>query len=304
MGRRPGPLCIFQLGLDWIDSGTLARTRHLQPGPIGKNPSMTPQQKPGVTDEVDIPSHINKGLSSPSEKFMISLLGKPREDFSDDCQPVTNKGLASLIMKVDLSLFEAEGLSPALNSLKTILQQIRTFHPSVYSRLGTKGMLCCRKQRRSEKISNHSWGTAIDLTLSGKLDRLGNGKVQYGLALIAPIFNRNGWVWGAAFRREDGMHFEVSKETLLKWKACGVLPATVTAPVSPNKIMRGARGQEVSRVQRLLNQKGANLIVDGDFGALTEVEVRRFQQSHGINPDGGVGPETLTALQQTDGGLK
>ena len=78
--------------------------------------------------------------------------------------------------------------------------------------LGTAGMLCCRLVRGSATaISNHSWGTAIDLTLDGVLDVYGDDKVQYGLTLIAPIFNRHGWYWGAAFRTEDGMHFEGSK---------------------------------------------------------------------------------------------
>jgi len=223
MGRKPGPLCGHDLGQDWIDSGTLAATRHLPPTHLGADGCGPGGKKPQLTDEVEIPLHINRGLSAPSEKFMISLLGMPRQSFGDVCQPVTSKSLASLIEKVDLGKFEVNGLRPALTSLKNILGQIRTLYPMVYSHLGTEGMLCCRRQRRSQKISNHSWGTAIDLTICGKLDRWGNGRVQYGLTLIAPIFNNNLWVWGATYRREDGMHFEVSEQLLLKWKADGVL---------------------------------------------------------------------------------
>jgi D-alanyl-D-alanine dipeptidase len=43
--------------------------------------------------------------------------------------------------------------------------------PAVYAGLGSAGMLCCRLVRGSTTaISNHSWGTAIDLTLNGVLD--------------------------------------------------------------------------------------------------------------------------------------
>ena len=82
--------------------------------------------------------------------------------------------------------------------------------------LGSAGMLCCRFVRGSTtSISNHSWGTAIDLTINGVLDKRGNGQVQYGLALIAPIFNQHGWYWGAGFATEDGMHFEISQDLLM-----------------------------------------------------------------------------------------
>ena len=79
-------------------------------------------------------------------------------------------------------------------------------------------MLCCRLVRGSASaISNHSWGTAIDLTLNGVLDAYGDDKVQHGLTLIAPIFNRHGWYWGAVFRKEDGMHFEASRDLIDRW---------------------------------------------------------------------------------------
>ena len=38
---------------------------------------------------------------------------------------------------------------------------------------------------------------------------------------LADFFNGDGWVWGAAYGREDSMHFEVAKETIEKWIAEG-----------------------------------------------------------------------------------
>ena len=66
------------------------------------------------------------------------------------------------------------------------------------------------------RTSNHSWGTAVDISVGGILDgvqtqsaRL-DGKTLAGLAAMAPFFNQAGWYWGAGFSTfEDGMHFEV-----------------------------------------------------------------------------------------------
>lgn len=38
---------------------------------------------------------------------------------------------------------------------------------------------------------------------------------------MADFFNGEGWVWGAAYGREDSMHFEVARETIEKWIAEG-----------------------------------------------------------------------------------
>lgn len=80
----------------------------------------------------------------------------------------------------------------------------------VYRVLGHRGMLVVRYVRGSTtNVSNHSWGTAIDLTIENILDIRGDNTVQFGLHLISGIFNRNGWYWGAGFRTEDAQHFEV-----------------------------------------------------------------------------------------------
>ncbi|MFC6762357.1 M15 family metallopeptidase [Sulfitobacter porphyrae] len=45
-------------------------------------------------------------------------------------------------------------------------------------------------------VSNHSWGTAIDVKLEGRLDGFGDGGTQFGLILLAELFNEEGWYWG------------------------------------------------------------------------------------------------------------
>ncbi|MFO7698723.1 MAG: peptidoglycan-binding protein [Anaerolineae bacterium] len=59
-------------------------------------------------------------------------------------------------------------------------------------------------------------------------------------------------------------------------------------------LRQGSTGPEVEELQRLLNQAGAEppLEVDGIFGPATHAAVIDFQRSHGLDPDGIVGPLT------------
>jgi len=161
---------------------------------------------------------INQGLTAVSPSFMVQQLGQPRNAYSANCQPITNATLQKHVVSESVGPFKVTGLRPALESLRTALQQVKREQPTVYAALGTAGMLCCRYIRGSTtNISNHSWGTAVDLTLKGVLDRRGDNLVQVGLSLMAPIMNQHGWYWGAAFGTEDAMHFEASRSLVSKW---------------------------------------------------------------------------------------
>lgn len=163
---------------------------------------------------------VNRGLEHPTNAFMEAhLFGKPRETFSQEDQDVTNPKLKKHIGYENVGRFSVPGLRPALASLKSIMADIKAEQPEVYAILGHSGMLVCRYVRGSSKfISNHSWGTAIDLKLNKIRDKRGDNRVQYGLTLIAPIFNRHEWCWGSDFNNEDAMHFEASKSLILAWE--------------------------------------------------------------------------------------
>ena len=59
---------------------------------------------------------------------------------------------------------------------------------------------------------------------------------------------------------------------------------------------QGSTGENVRSIQYLLNDHGATLTVDGDFGPKTAAAVRAFQTSHKLTVDGIVGNQTWTAL--------
>lgn len=59
----------------------------------------------------------------------------------------------------------------------------------------------------------------------------------------------------------------------------------------------GSKGDCVRKVQRRLKRRhGAQLVVDGMFGPVTEREVKTFQRREGLQADGIVGDATYRAL--------
>jgi len=170
---------------------------------------------------------INQGLTSPSSSFMISLLGLPRPDLTGTCQPPTDTAFKKRVETRKVGPIKVTGLSVALDALDRVLADVRSELPDLYALIGTEGMMCCRYKKIKGKVvkdpSNHTWGTAVDLTLGEVLDTQGDDKVQRGLLILSRYFNAHGWYWGAAFPTEDAMHFEVSREQLVKWQDAGLL---------------------------------------------------------------------------------
>ena len=63
-----------------------------------------------------------------------------------------------------------------------------------------------------------------------------------------------------------------------------------------NQISYGSVGSDVTELQKLLNQNGANLDPDGNFGPKTLEAVQKYQQENGLTVDGIVGENTWGAL--------
>ncbi|MGP3698909.1 M15 family metallopeptidase [Rhodobacter sp. NSM] len=176
-----------------------------------------------LTEEVKLArSRFNSGVTQPRNRTMLQLFGQPRETYGTDCQPVTNPKLRALIETRQVGPITVSMIRPALDSLQRVLDRLKQSDPDIHAKVGTAGALCARLIRGSaSSISNHSWGTAIDLKLEGVLDPFADGQTHAGLLYLAEYFREEGWFWGAAYSREDSMHFEVGEETLRKWLAEG-----------------------------------------------------------------------------------
>lgn len=179
----------------------------------------------GLTEVMNLArDRFNGGLTQPRNAVMLEILGRPRDSFTTDCAPVTDPRMKDLLETREIGPIRVTMVRPALDSLARILEKLKQDEPEIYAALGTAGALCARLIRGSSTaISNHSWGTAIDVKLEDRLDGFGDGGTQFGLLLLAELFNEEGWFWGATYSREDSMHFEVSEEVLRRWLAEGQL---------------------------------------------------------------------------------
>ena len=71
----------------------------------------------------------------------------------------------------------------------------------------------------------------------------------------------------------------------------------IEAPALPT-LVHGSEGFAVKALESLLVARG--YLLTGTFGVATQAAVRQFQQTHGLNSDGAVGPETWAKLLQQD----
>lgn len=68
-------------------------------------------------------------------------------------------------------------------------------------------------------------------------------------------------------------------------------------PMDDGMLIRGERGFEVLRLQKVLKSLGHYTgVVDGKFGIGTEAAVLSFQRAAGLKPDGWAGPATIEAI--------
>ncbi len=195
-------------------------------GLTNEDPQHMPETE-AVTEQMNAaPDRFNQGITQPRNKTMLALLGRPREDLGTDCRSISNPRLKGLVETRQVGPIKATMLKPALDSLERIVAKLEKDEPDIAAKLGTAGALCVRLIRGSNSsVSNHSFGTAIDITLQGELDPFADGTMQIGLVILAEHFNEEGWYWGGGYNREDGMHFEVGEETLKKWVDEGLIPS-------------------------------------------------------------------------------
>jgi hypothetical protein len=168
-------------------------------------------------------------MNSAQENTMVSTLGSPKLPLTTDCQDARASDIvkSALVSEKVTDILSLRGLRPAMQSAKDTLAAVFKDFPELEEVLVTGGMFCTRYRKstsgkKSTKISNHSWGTAIDFGIYGyKLPATTGNYVPRFIAVLVPYFNRAGWYSGIAFN--DTMHFEVSEETIRKWSTENML---------------------------------------------------------------------------------
>ncbi len=165
----------------------------------------------------------------------------------------------------------AVGASAAKPAAAPVALPASTQHTSVKLRLGARGSAVSYLQQR---LNAHGANLKVDGV--------------FGSATLRAVKNRQ----SSAGIGVDGV---VGPKT---WGA--LTGSSSSAPSAPSssqpKLRHGSRGSAVSTLQSGLNNRGANLKVDGVFGAATGKAVRSLQSAAGIGVDGVVGPKTWNAL--------
>jgi peptidoglycan hydrolase-like protein with peptidoglycan-binding domain len=78
-----------------------------------------------------------------------------------------------------------------------------------------------------------------------------------------------------------------------------VVPLSLADSVSLGDMAHvGERGERAKKIQEALKKAGATIVVDGDYGPLTEAKVKVFQQLRNLQVDGIVGPATAAELDK------
>ncbi len=109
---------------------------------------------------------------------------------------------------------------------------------------------------------------------------------------------------GGVCAEAKGTRYGVVESPLAHWDEWGELKAIDYSeypdtkerdPMNPT-LRKGDRGEDVKRLQTLLNGYGYKLAVDGVFGSGTDQALRAFQQGHYLTPDGVCGPKTWAEM--------
>jgi rare lipoprotein A (peptidoglycan hydrolase) len=82
--------------------------------------------------------------------------------------------------------------------------------------------------------------------------------------------------------------------------ALATAPPAAARTLGERSLKKGSKGGDVYTLQRVLTMKGYRLgPIDGIFGRMTKVAVKRFQHRRHLTADGVVGPLTTHALAYT-----
>ncbi len=157
-----------------------------------------------------------------------------------------------------------------------------------------------RVMRGSNALSMHAWGCAVDF--DPDRNSLGDKTPAMDRRVIE-AFAAEGWEWGGAWSRPDGMHFQAARtsakgQSLPKTgKPAARAPATpLPAGTAPGAL---PLSEEMLRyVQQRLWDLGYTLVgnVDGKWGPRTRDAILAYRQDYDLPAVTAVDPDFLVAL--------
>lgn len=208
----------------------------------GSSPASSPASAPSSSTDysalVPIPAEWGKtqrgSIKAASNSKVIALLGDQTQCYDAKCFGCQCGGNAPTIVNnkvtMDVGPFRITALRPFAEAVRRAFTNAKRDIPDVVKVVKTAGAYCCRPVKRrdgtaSSSLSNHAFGTAIDIYFGRAVDPRGDGKTQRGLLELAPYFNAEGLYWAAGYggAYEDAMHFEAPAELIAKWKRDGEL---------------------------------------------------------------------------------
>ncbi|MFE7532674.1 peptidoglycan-binding protein [Streptomyces rhizosphaericola] len=141
-----------------------------------------------------------------------------------------------------------------------------------------------------------SFLAARGVDLAGGWSRIDPGASGTTVVVIQHLMNQRGY--GLVV---DGGYGSVSADAVKRFQRSKGLAADgqvgpATWPVLVYTLRQGGSGSHVRALQTALNKRGAGLVVDGGFGAVTTSAVRAYQSVNRLVVDGEAGPVTWRAL--------
>ncbi len=242
---------------------------------------------------------LNEDLSSATVETMVASLGSPAPGLgqNDGGAKLASATVQALVQTRSFEHVSVTGIAPAIDSLFAVFADAKAANPALFRSIGSAGMLVVRLRHptsgaKSTLPSNHSWGTAIDISIDNNTDIKPDGMVQKGIAALIPFFNARGWFSGVGFSSEDDTHFEVADETINAWRAAGrfdiAAPADPVPPVMAATALPANAGTDdlAKRAFDFFLQTGWSEAQSAGF--LGNIEAESSFKAHGPAGDGGV----------------
>ncbi len=165
----------------------------------------------------DIPKNYDPGRIR-SDKLLKIMYGSTSEEVQKNLTTII---WCPMLVNQKLRVTKVNGVDKQLQKISDELDQ----HPELKDYLTSSGTFNWRKIRGTDRLSSHSFGTAIDISVkysnywqwdcrctSEDVDLNYKNKIPQ---LIVDIFEKHGFIWGGKWYHYDTMHFEYRPELLI-----------------------------------------------------------------------------------------